>query len=59
MLSIFRRMVELSPIHLLLLLAVILVISIVNVAGYVWDHKKGYSPGWHISGGLLIGATNA
>jgi len=34
MLSIFRRIVELSPIHFLLLLAVILIISIVNVAGY-------------------------
>jgi branched-subunit amino acid permease len=34
-LSIFRRILELSPIHLLLLLALILIISIVNVAGYV------------------------
>jgi hypothetical protein len=33
-------MVELSPIHLLLLLAVILIISIVNVAGYVRDDKE-------------------
>ena len=40
MLSIFRRMVELSPIHLLLLLAVILVISIVNVAGYVREKER-------------------
>jgi hypothetical protein len=28
-------MLELSPIHLLLLLALVVVISIVNVAGYV------------------------
>jgi hypothetical protein len=28
-------MVELSPIHLLLLLALVVIISIVNVAGYV------------------------
>ena len=42
MLSVFRRMIaELSPIHLLLLLAVVVVISIVNVAGYVRDHKEG------------------
>jgi len=41
MLSIFRRMmVGLSPIDLPLLLAVILVISVVNVAGYVRDHKE-------------------
>jgi hypothetical protein len=41
MLSFFRRItVELSPIHLLLLLAVIVVISIVNVAGYVQDDKE-------------------
>jgi hypothetical protein len=42
MLFIFRpMMVELSPIHLLLLLALIVVISIANVAGYVRDHKEG------------------
>jgi hypothetical protein len=41
MLSISRPLtVELSPIHLLLLLAVIVVISIVNVAGYVQDDKE-------------------
>jgi hypothetical protein len=41
MLSIFRRMmVELSPIHFLLLLAVIVVICILNVAGYVQDDKE-------------------
>ena len=40
-LSIFRLLtVELSPIHLLLLLAVILVISIVNVAGYVREKER-------------------
>ena len=33
--------VELSPIHLLLLLALVVVISIVNVAGYGRDHKEG------------------
>jgi hypothetical protein len=41
MLSIFRRIVELSPIHLLLLLALIVIISIVNVAGYGREHKEG------------------
>jgi hypothetical protein len=33
-------MVELSPVHLLLLLAVIVVISIVNVAGYVREKER-------------------
>jgi hypothetical protein len=41
MLSIFRRMmVGLSPIDLLLLLALIVVISIVNVAGYGRDKER-------------------
>jgi hypothetical protein len=41
MLSIFRGLtLELSPIHFLLLLAVIVVICILNVAGYVQDDKE-------------------
>jgi hypothetical protein len=40
MLSIFNRMVELSPIHFLLLLAVILIISVVNVAGYGREKER-------------------
>jgi hypothetical protein len=40
MLSIFRRiMVELSPIYLLLLMAVIVVISMVKVAGYAREKE--------------------
>jgi hypothetical protein len=41
MLSISRLLtLELSPIHLLLLLAVIVIICILNVAGYVQDDKE-------------------
>ena len=31
----------LSPVHCLMFLALVIVISIVNVAGYVPDHQEG------------------
>lgn len=32
---------ELSPVHWLMFLALVVVISIVNVAGYIPDYKEG------------------